>query len=247
MVIRPAPLVWIDVVASNGKDLDQEEFNKINNGSLEIIVDQGIEYEDWIIKDKGINAYGLWYAAGNQKTLENFKRIVPTIEPPPKKDGSPAGYTFVCYGPGEKPCFNLKLRVSVCFENTKLDTMNKGLKLLNPEIRKVTLENGETRDSIIRITKRIHEKERDKRLDGSGKGNISFAVEAEERLWMTLVKECKGTLRLGTGEGKLEGQSIQAQVRRFLEGKEVFARGQVPEEDMEQDPADIAGAEENQA
>ena len=97
------------------------------------------------------------------------------------------------------------------------------------------------------IIKRIYEKERDKKLDGSGKGNISFAVEAEERLWMTLVKECKGILRLGTGEGKLEGQSIQAQVRRFLEGNEVLARGQAPEEDREQDPADTAGLEENQA
>ena len=126
--------------------------------------------------------------------------------------------------------FFLTWRLSVCFKNTPIAKINKGLLVQNKAIRKVKDSTGEERDAHIKVTSRVQD---DREANLKDDDNIGFLLEVEEALWEPLIKECKGVLRLGSGDGILEGEGLRAQVRRFHEeGLPIEPRVQVENMEM---------------
>ena len=62
----------------------------------------------------------------------------------------------------------------------------------------------------------------------TGDGNITVQIEAEDKLWLTLVEEYLGHLKIGTVPCKLEGLKIEEHVRLFKAGKSRTERGPRP-------------------
>ena len=150
--VRKQGSIMIDIRASNGQTLGQHEFNHINNSSLDIIIDNELDYDSWLIEDKGITPMGIWYLVENKQTLEAFKKFIPKLKTVDKDNKPTDTYSFLVYGPGESPVFFLKWRVSQCFKDTPIAKINKVLLIQNPNIRKVKLPIGDTRESHIKVT-----------------------------------------------------------------------------------------------
>ena len=224
--------ILVIVKADDGRRMEQAEYSQIDTECDEVLdkFDLLDDPENWVIIKSGISPYNLWYRVGNSKTVDAMKKVIPEIDPPEDADGVIPAYRFQVFGPGETPTFYMNWRISRAFEkklNEKkldYDKLTKFLLKKNEPVRKVIDPNtNQERDALIKVKGRatgVAAKKRDEQLKGKkeGTGNISVVVEIEDALWNTIVEQCEGKLKIGTGDGELEGFDIKDHVKMFKDG-----------------------------
>ena len=176
----------------------------------------GIKTE-WLVAACGISNNALWYVVESKLTQATLKMITPKILPP-EVDGKEAPYRYKAYGDGEFKFCYCRWRIPSFWAEVPAADISKFVRQQNQAMNVMVSEHdGSERPAQFNIKNRM--KDRGDYKNGKSTGMIVFQVEIEEPLWVPLVEECLGKLRLGlNGELPLEGREIKEAVEKYLYG-----------------------------
>lgn len=165
----------------------------------------------WDIQNAGISQGGVWYAVGNQFTLDELMKIIPTITPPV------GNYKYLTFGPGNRPYryFRVKLPRRY-FQLVTEEDIAQTIRMSNPSL------NYSVTDSITGEIRPVHIKfkgiVKDQDLEKQTHFWISLELE-EELLWKIASMAVPGIIRVSTTSAPITGGGIQAAIKKINEDK----------------------------
>ena len=219
--------------------LEQEDFDHIDAATFfalpqvrEVKDNMTEEESDWKIEFKGVAHGACWYSCANDLTVENWTKVMKLIQPPEDKN-----YTYVIYGPNNRPYRYFTIRVPRLFLkycNNDMAKLTNAIKGVNPCLTKTFFnKEGEERKCHFKVLKVL---DGDKRSD-KPKDDPKYCIlrlEVEELLFQPLI-EAGGEIRVGMSPYQVRGGGIMAAIRKQKEVGTVAAVKQLqqpPPEDM---------------
>ena len=200
--------------------LDQKDFEHIDDETFftlptvrPVKANMTEEDADWVVEYKGVAHGACWYTCKNEKTVENWIKLMKIVQPP---EGS--NYTYLVYGPGQRPYRYFTLRIPRRFvtrSNNDLDKLMECVRGVNYFLTATyTNKDGQERRCHAKFLKVLENKDSTKPKDDPK--YCILKVEVEELLFQPILKE-KGMIHVGMTPYELRGGGLHAALKMMQE------------------------------
>ena len=200
--------------------LDQEDFEHLDDETFfalpsvrPVMANMTEEDADWVVEYKGVAHGACWYTCKNEKTVENWIKVMKLVKPP---EGS--NYTYLVYGPGERPFRYFTLRIPrrlVTRANNDLEKLMELTRGVNYFLT-TTYKNkdGQERRCHAKFLKVLENRDSTKPKDDPK--YCILKMEVEELLFQPILKE-KGMIAVGMTKYELRGGGLHAALKMMQE------------------------------
>ena len=196
--------------------LDQEDFEHLGNETFfalptvrPVKANMTEDDADWVVEYKGIAHGACWYTCKNEKTVENWIKLMKLVKPP---EGS--NYNYLVYGPGQRPYRYFTLRIPKRFVTRSNNNLGKLIELVRGVnyflTATYTNKDGQERRCHAKFLKVLENR------DSTKPKYCIMKVELEELLFQPILKE-KGMITIGMSKYKLRGGGIHATLKMMQE------------------------------